>query len=44
MAQTANHAIHMQLPVRREIHFEQYFAFQFQISRFVGINRIWLDR
>ena len=31
-------------PFARELHFKQDFAFQFQISCFVGINRIWLVR
>jgi hypothetical protein len=42
MAQTPDHAIHVQLPVGRELHFEQNFAFQFQVSCFVGINRVRL--
>jgi hypothetical protein len=29
MAQTPDYAIHVQLPVRRELHFQQHFAFQF---------------
>ncbi len=36
MAQTSHHAIHMQLPVRPELHFQQDFSFKLQSSCFVA--------
>src|ERR1700728_4407002 len=44
VAQPADHAIHMQGPVRRKTYFEKHFAFELQIACVVGVDRIGLER
>ena len=43
VAQAANHAIYVQLPVRREHDFQQNFSLQLELARFLSVNRIRLE-
>src|SRR5205823_13700473 len=42
MAHSPDHPIHMQLPVRCEDNFQQYFTFKLELASFLSVDRIWL--
>src|SRR2546423_13053309 len=44
VAQTADNSIDVQCSSREKLYFEQYLAFEFQVTSFIGVSRIRLER